>query len=214
MEQQMTLSKDEFTTKIQPLLTEPVEKLPITNPQFITFTEDFIDKNGSKFFNWSILYYLMALVLAWGIPLVAYAMLGKKKFCWDLSYRDSINIKDLYDAYSKDIQFDVETEIPVLFHSKGLTEQTRLLLTNKHLYYRLSKSAKIKDSGQKSIGKISLADINSFDVEPHSIHGMLSLKVNGEQIGSMHCSKAQSKSANNLRMLFQNFIMKKSELTA
>ncbi|BCS88179.1 hypothetical protein [Pseudodesulfovibrio sediminis] len=207
----MSVSKEEFVKIMEQRIESDPNQLNIPNAQLVKFVNDFVDTEGSKFLDYGLINWAIG-ILFWGVPMIFRSKLYPKAIVHELDHGKAIDLDKLYAACSEWIDIDINNEIPLLFHKIGTLSPSCVLLTNTTLYYNMPKSKKSGDARQPSMGKIDIADITQFDTKPHSIMDMITIIVNGNEIGAFNCKKAHNRSANNLRKMLQSIIMKKNSL--
>ena len=210
----MSVSKDEFVKIMEQRIKSDPNQLNIPNAQLVKFVNDFVDKNGRKRLGWDLNNYMLGIAFGF-IPYIWTSIFGTKQIVCTFDHGKDIDLGKLHShltgKHAEWMKMNINDEVPIFFHDDGAIHNTCLLMTNKAIYYHIRKSHKtLREGEQTNMGITQLADIEQFEATPHSFSQMITLSINGQDIGAFNCGDGTKKSANNLRKLFQSLLMNKA----
>ena len=212
----MSVTKDEFVKIMEQRIEADPNQLDIPNARLVKFVNDFVEKNGKKRLGWDLQAHMLGIAFM-GIPYFWTNFFNPKQIVCTFDHGKDIDLSKLYDhmtgKHTEWMRINVNDEMPIFFHDDGAIHNTCLLMTNKAIYYHIRKSHKtLREGEQTNMGIVQLTDISQFEATPHSFSQMITLSINGQDIGAFNCGDGTKKSANNLRKMFQSLLMNKASL--
>lgn len=195
----MSREKDKqiFTKKVENMLAASTNTLTIPNVEFVEWADNFNINNSRK--QWSF----MNARWVGGLNIIFVLLFGKKRFGYEIYYREQIDLADLWKAYNGFAPFDLENEIPLTLYCESKEEG--FLITNMHVYFSLPKSKKIKHSFKRSTGRVGLHSITSIDIKRgHFYKDSADIIINGELLGGINFWVARD--ARILKKFFAEFL--------
>jgi hypothetical protein len=169
-----------------------------------------LQKEGSRFATWSFSKWGAYTLFTVGTIPILTAFFGTISIGENIFDAKKADLDKIYE-FSKDwLDFNINEEIPILYHNKSFPDESFFLLTNLNFHYRLPKSKKLKDGLTFSLGKIPISDIEKFELKTQGItRTKVLITINGNDLGVYIGGDAASVGVRNLHNLFQRIIMKK-----